>query len=369
MKTTPSIDSSSVSNLLTSNLSTPDLSHRVNDRRVAYRGRFPSFDSTDAIDLTAGLKLADRAVVTRRPLLADYVELAKPRLVLLVLFTTSVGFLMGLPGWPMLHPYPFDANMLALLLHTLIGTAMVAVGSMALNQVIECDPDSVMQRTASRPIAQGRIGAFQAKIFGFWLIVVGGVYLGTAVNGLACGLTLLACVIYLSLYIPLKRHSSFNTIVGAVVGAMGPMIGYAAAAGRLEPPAWVLFAILGLWQVPHFLSIAWIYRDDYQRAGFQMLPAVDINGRMTARQIVLYTAALLPISLLPTPMAMAGVVYFIVALTLGIVFVACSLPLLRTRDHRSTRRLAQRVFIASILYLPLLLMAMLVDRIAAILLT
>lgn len=283
---------------------------------------------------------------------ADYLELCKPRLVSLVLFTTGIGFIVGNAGG-------LTAATLILLIHTVLGTALVACGSMAMNQVLERDTDGLMRRTCSRPVPQGRVGVLEAWVFGLSLAVAGVVYLFLAVNVLATGLAALTCVIYLAMYTPLKRLTTFNTIVGAVSGAIPPMIGYAAGAGRLDVAAWVLFGILFIWQVPHFLGIAWMCREDYARAGLKMLPVIDRDGRITSRQITLYALTLLPVSLLPTPAAVTGMLYLVGAAVFGLGFILCTLPLLTRRDGVSARQ----VFIASVIYLPLLLLAMMADRV------
>lgn len=282
---------------------------------------------------------------------ADYVELCKIRLVSLVLFTTAVGFLVG-------HAGAMNAAGILLLLHTVLGTALVACGSMAINQAMERDTDGLMRRTSSRPVPSGRVSAVEAWAFGLVLSLVGAVYLPLLVNSLAAGLAVLTSVVYVAAYTPLKRLSTLNTIVGAVSGAIPPMIGYAAAAGELSLAAWSLFGILFVWQVPHFLGIAWMYREDYARAGLQMLPVVDRDGALTARQILQFNLILLVVSLMPRLLAVAGQVYFIAALVFGLAFILAGLPLLISRDRRSARQ----VFLASVIYLPLLLVFLLADQ-------
>lgn len=282
---------------------------------------------------------------------ADYVELCKIRLVSLVLFTTAVGFLIG-------HTGAMNAAAILLLIHTVLGTALVACGSMAINQVMERDTDGLMQRTSARPVPSGRVGVVEAWTFGLVLSLLGAVYLLLLVNALAAGLVVLTSVVYLAAYTPLKRLSTLNTLVGAVSGAIPPMIGYVAAAGELSLVAWALFGILFVWQVPHFLGIAWMYREDYARAGLQMLPVVDRDGALTARQIVLFSLLLLVVSLMPRLLAVAGQVYFSAALVFGLAFILAGLPLLIYRDRRSARQ----VFLASVIYLPLLLVFLLGDQ-------
>ncbi|HOA73812.1 MAG TPA: heme o synthase [Phycisphaerae bacterium] len=291
------------------------------------------------------------SVAARRGSVGDYIELCKIRLVSLVLFTTGVGFFVGYPG-------EFTPTAAWLLMHTIIGTALVACGSMAINQVMERDTDALMRRTCTRPVPDGRVGVVEAWVFGLTLNLLGVGYLLFVVNGLAAALALLTSVVYVAAYTPLKRISTLNTIVGAVSGAIPPMIGYAAAEGELAPAAWSLFGILFVWQVPHFLGIAWMCRDDYARAGLQMLPVVDGDGRLTSRQIVLYSLLLLLASLLPSLLMVAGPVYFSAALVFGLAFVIVGLPLMVSRDQRSARQ----VFLASVIYLPLLLVFLMADR-------
>lgn len=292
------------------------------------------------------------SVAVRRASVADYVELCKTRLVSLVLFTTAVGFFIGYQG------ELATASAVWLLTHTILGTALVACGSMALNQVMERDTDGLMHRTRSRPIPDGRVGVTEAWAFGLALSGLGFGYLLLTVNGLAALLAVLTSVVYLTMYTPLKRVTTFNTIVGAVSGGIPPMIGYAAGAGRLDAAAWALFGILFVWQVPHFLGIAWMYREDYARAGLRMLPVVDPDGSLTSRQIVLFSLTLLSVSLVPRLLAVAGEVYFSAALVFGLAFIIAALPLLSTRDRRSARQ----VFLASVIYLPLLLIFLMADR-------
>ncbi len=292
------------------------------------------------------------AVEARRGALRDYVELCKLRLVSLVLFTTGIGFVVG-------HSGSLNLAALILLVHTILGTVLVAGGSMAINQVMERDIDATMRRTAHRPLPEGRVGVREAWLFGVVLVALGAAYLLLLVNPVAAALAVLTSLVYVAAYTPLKRITTLNTVVGAVSGAIPPMIGYAASAGTLGLPAWALFAILFIWQIPHFLGIAWMYRDDYARAGLMMLPVVDASGEVTSRQIVLYSVTLLLVSLLPTLLAVTGTLYFGAALAFGLAFVVCALPVLTQRDRRSARQ----VFIASVIYLPLLLMVLMLDRI------
>ena len=231
---------------------------------------------------------------------ADYVTLAKPRLNMLVVASAMVGYVMG--GGAM-------GDVPAVLL-TLIGTALVAGGASAYNQVIERDADALMHRTRLRPMADRRLQPAEGLLFASVMATAGVALLGLGVNGLSAAVAAATLIIYAVVYTPLKPVTSFATVVGAVPGAMPPLIGWAAATGELSRGGWVLFGIVFLWQLPHFLAIAWIYRDDYARAGYPMLPVIEPDGRSTARQSVVYAAALLPMSLAPTLVGMASTTYF-----------------------------------------------------------
>lgn len=280
----------------------------------------------------------------------DWLVLAKARIVALVLVTTAAGFLLGSHG---------EVD-LPRLLATLVGTALAAAGAGALNQVVERRADALMRRTASRPVAAGRIAPGPGLAFGLALGAGGVVWLALLVNFLTAALALATIVLYLGAYTPLKRFTALNTLVGAVPGAIPPVMGWTAAAGSIDPGAWALFGILYLWQLPHFLAIAWIYREDYARAGFPMLPVVDPGGDATARQVALATVALLPVSLLPTALGLAGPVYFFGALALGVGFAACAFAL----AFRRRRSAARRLLLASVTYLPILLALLVLDRVA-----
>lgn len=279
----------------------------------------------------------------------DLKELTRLRLNTMVVVTTGVGFLLAAG-----HPFPWW-----LFAHAVLGTTLVALGSSVLNQVLERDADGLMRRTADRPIPGGRIGVDQALGLGVVLSVGGLLYLAFAVNLLTSFLGALTLAIYLFLYTPLKRHSSLATVVGAIPGALPPMMGWTAARDGIDLPAWVLFGILFLWQMPHFLAIAWLYRNDYERGGLPMLTVLDRQGGITARQMVLYCGALLPVSLLPTVLGFHGLLYFVSALVLGIGYLGFSFAFARSYSVRDARRL----MLASVLYLPALLVAMVVDRV------
>jgi len=279
----------------------------------------------------------------------DFVSLAKPRLNLLVVASALAGYVMA--GGEML-----DAIRV---ICTVAGTALVAGGASALNQVIERVPDSMMRRTRLRPMPDGRLQPFEAVAFGMTLVLAGLALLAAGVNLLSAAVALTTLLTYAVIYTPLKRRTSFATVIGAIPGALPPVIGWAAARGSLSQGAWVLFAIVFLWQLPHFLAIAWMYREDYARAGFPMLPVLEPDGRSTARQSVVYAAALVPLSLAPMLMHMAGEIYFAGALVLGLAFLWLTLRFARTRAVRDARQ----VFFGSIVYLPVLWILMIVDKI------
>jgi protoheme IX farnesyltransferase len=258
-------------------------------------------------------------------------------------------------GYAMAHG---DTSNIGTLVSTIIGTALVAGGAAAFNQVIERDSDSLMRRTRLRPLPDGRLANVEAVTFAAVLSCLGLLILAAAVNVLAAAVALATLGSYAAVYTPLKRRTSFATVIGAIPGALPPVIGWAAAANSLSRGAWVLFGILFLWQLPHFLAIAWMYRDDYARAGLPMLPVIEPDGRSTGRQAALYAAALLPVALAPSLVGMAGPAYFTGALVLTLLFLGMSLRFATTRAVRDARRL----FFASIIYLPLLWGLMIVDR-------
>jgi protoheme IX farnesyltransferase len=280
--------------------------------------------------------------------LTAYLELTKARLVALVLLTTLVGFVAGsgdYVAWPRLA-------------WTVVGTALTALGANALNEWIEMRADGLMERTRNRPLPTGRLTPRQAVSAAVAMVVAGPVLLVLAVNPLAAGLALLAAVVYLAAYTPMKTRSPACTLIGAVCGALPPMVGWAAAAGRLEAGAWVLGATLFVWQIPHFLALAWLYRDDYARGGFRMLPIVDRTGSTTGVMVILWSLALLPAGLAATLAGLAGWVYAVGSLLLGLGLLALGVELYRRRSEASARRL----FVASLIYLPLLLAFMMADR-------
>jgi protoheme IX farnesyltransferase len=282
----------------------------------------------------------------------DYIELTKPRITWLILMSTGIGYFFGLPS------HAWGAINWLLLLNTILGTGLIASGTAALNQWYERAADLKMHRTSGRPLPSGRLLAGRALAFGIVLSVAGFVELWLGVNLLSGLIGAFTLASYLFLYTPMKQRTWWSTTVGAVPGAMPPMIGYAAAAGCITRESWVLFAILFLWQFPHFYSIAWMYKEDYARAGIRMLPVVDPDCRSTARQIVLYGIALIPVSLVPGMLGMTGRIYFIGALILGLVYLYSGI---RVALERTLVR-ARAVLLTSVLYLPLIYGLMLLDR-------
>jgi protoheme IX farnesyltransferase len=271
---------------------------------------------------------------------ADWLELTKPRITMMVVFTALVGFVAASDASPWS----------GLLTAALVGTGLVAGGASVLNMVMERDTDALMLRTRTRPIPAGRIRPADARWFGALLTLGGLALLLSLCGALAALVALSTWASYLFLYTPLKRRTHLSTLVGAVPGALPPVIGWAAASGRLEPGAFILFAIVFLWQIPHFLAIAWLYRDDYERGGFPMLPVIDREGRVTGRQAVLHSVALLVVSLAPVAAGLGGTVYLAGALILGVALTLAALRLARARNVVAARSL----FLASVVYLPAL---------------
>jgi protoheme IX farnesyltransferase len=279
---------------------------------------------------------------------SDFFALTKPRIVLLVLLTAAVGFYVAAPA----------GTATVLFVHTLIGTALVAGGTGALNQVAEADVDRRMRRTEGRPIPAGRLDRSVGAVYAVGLGLAGTIYLARFVNPMTALLAALTLLSYILLYTPLKRRTSLNTLVGAVPGALPILGGWTAAGAGLSPPAWALFWILFLWQLPHFLALAWLYREDYGRAGLRMLSVDDPDGRVTFRQALLYAMALVPTSLLPSVFGLAGPLYFLGALILGLWFAGTGVVAARRRTVAAARRL----FLVSIIYLPALLGLLALDK-------
>ena len=299
-------------------------------------------DNTD----TASPPSKDSAFAQRA---TDYIEFIKPRLVVMILITTAAGFYLGAQ----------QAIDWILCLHTLIGAGLTAAGVLGLNQYLERDVDAQMKRTQERPLPDARMHPLEALIVGAALTGAGMLYLTFIVNMLSGFVISLIVVSYLFLYTPLKRKTSLCTLIGAVPGALPPVVGWVAARGTLTGEAWVLFAILFLWQLPHSLAIAYIYREDYANAGFRLLPVIHPDGASTCRQIVINCVALLGIGLLPALYNVAGSIYFFTALVSGVAFLAFGIYLARTRSVKAARYLLY----ASLLYLPVVFITMALDKI------
>ena len=304
---------------------------------------------TDTIELHA--TLASQVVVpafSLREKVSAYVELTKPRITSLIVLTSAAGFCLGSRG----------AVDYLLLTHAMIGIALLSSGIATINQFMERDLDALMRRTEKRPLPTGRLQPLEALWFGLTLTLTAEVYLASFVNLLTAALGLTIIAGYLLLYTPLKTRTTLSTVVGAFPGAMPPLIGWAAARGQVGIAAWVLFAILFLWQFPHFLAIAWMYREDYGRAGIRMLPVVEPDGRVTGQQIILYSLMLVPVSLLPAFLGISGRFYLVAALVLGLLFLGSSIRAALSKSNQHARQL----LLASVLYLPLLFGVMVLNR-------
>ena len=297
-------------------------------------------NSTAAAEFAAPLSVRERV--------AAYAELTKPRITFLIVLTAAAGFALASPG-------AIDFLGMG---RAMLGIALLSSGIATLNQYIERDLDALMRRTADRPLPSGRLLPKEALVFGIGLTVIAQVYLAVLVNPLTALLGLTVISGYLFGYTPLKTKTTLSTMVGAFPGAVPPLIGWAAARGEISLEAWVLFAILFLWQFPHFLAIAWMYREDYGRANILMLPVVEPDGRVTAQQIVIYTVLLLPVSLLPAFMGIAGNVYLVGAVVLGLLFLYSSVR----AAFSMSRQQARRLLLASVLYLPLLFILMVLNK-------
>lgn len=280
---------------------------------------------------------------------AVYADLIKARLTFLVVLTTLVGFYLGSRG-------PVDY---LLMLHAVLGTALVASGASALNQLLEREHDAKMRRTKNRPLPSGRLQPTTVMVFGGVCACGGLLYLALAVNLTTSVIGAISLLSYLFIYTPLKRVTWLNTAIGAVPGGLPPLMGWTAARGELSHEGWALFAILAFWQLPHFLAIAWMYREEYEKAGFKMLPGIDPLGHRTGRQAVSHTLGLLPVSLCPFLFHLTGRIYLAGALALGLVFLWFAVQFARYLTIPRARQL----FFVSILYLPLLLTMMVLDKI------
>jgi heme o synthase len=280
--------------------------------------------------------------------LMAYYELTKPRVTFLIVLIAAAGFCIGSLG---------GVNYIALF-HALLGITLLSSGVATLNQYMERELDANMRRTAERPLPSGRLLPIQALVFGISLVLLAEIYLALFVNSITALLGITVIVGYLGLYTPLKTRTSLSTVIGAFPGAMPPMMGWTAARGELGIEAWVLFAILFLWQFPHFLAIAWMYREDYARAGILMLPVVEPEGRITTRQIINNLLLLLPISILPTMLGMSGQVYLYGAIILGLIYLYSGIRVALFKSRIQARRL----LLTSVLYLPILFVLMVIGK-------
>jgi len=303
---------------------------------------------TVAIELPASAPTESALPLNARARVAAYVELTKPRITVLIVLTSAAGFVLGSRS---------SVNYV-LFAHAMFGIAMLSSGIGTLNQFAERELDGLMRRTAERPLPSGRLMPLEALWFGVLLTVTAEVYLALLVNGLSAVLGIAVIAGYLFVYTPLKTRSTLSTAVGAFPGAVPPLIGWAAARGEVDITAWVLFAIVFLWQFPHFLAIAWMYREDYGRAGIRMLPVVEPDGRVTGQQIIAYSLMLVPVSLLPTFLGVAGRFYLFAALLLGLLFLASGIRAALSKSNQHARQL----LLASVLYLPLLFGVMVLNR-------
>jgi heme o synthase len=296
-----------------------------------------------------GIEDSSSRILSLREKASALVELTKPRITFLVTAIAAAGFLLATPR---------EANSdFTLLFHALVAIALLSSGVATLNQLIERRQDALMRRTEMRPLPSGRVTAREAFAVGVFLIAIAEIYLAVRVNSLTALLGLSVVVGYVLLYTPLKTKTSLATVIGAFPGAMPPVMGWTAATGTLSIEAWTLFVILFLWQFPHFLAIAWMYREDYRRAGILMLPVVDSEGSATGQQIIAYSLMLLPVSLLPTFLGMSGQIYLVGAVVLGAGFLWSSVRAARTASRVNARRL----LLASVLYLPLVFLLMVID--------
>ena len=284
--------------------------------------------------------IEETKAISLREKLAAYVELTKPRIAFMLVLTSAAGFYLGAAkGFDMM-----------LFVNSMIGIALLAFGVATLNQVWERKTDALMERTAKRPLPTQKLSTMEALAFGILLCLVAEIYLAFLVNGLTAILGLIVIVGYVLLYTPLKTRTSASTAIGAIPGAMPPLMGWTASANEISLGAWALFALLFLWQFPHFLAIAWMYKEQYAKAGILMLPVIEPEGKITARQIVIFTVILLPVSLAPYFLGFAGLIYLIGASLLGLWFLAASIKTARAKSVEQARKL----LLVSVLYLPLI---------------
>ena len=289
---------------------------------------------------TVTAEIQETKVTNVREKLAAYLELTKPRIAFMLVLTSAAGFYLGSNG---------NFNF-TLFINSVIGITLLAFGVATLNQFIERKTDALMERTANRPLPTGKITPSEALIFGVLQCVVAELYLLFLVNGLTAALGLVVIVGYVLLYTPLKTKTSASTAIGAIPGAMPPLMGWTAAANEITLGAWILFALLFLWQFPHFLAIAWMYRKQYANAGIKMLPVVEPEGKITARQIVIFTILLLPVSVAPYFFGVSGVIYLVGASLLGLWFLWTSIQAARAKSDEMARKL----LLVSVMYLPII---------------
>jgi protoheme IX farnesyltransferase len=276
-----------------------------------------------------------------------YIELTKPRLVSLVLWSVSVGYLMAVP-----HKIDFLD-----FLRTIFSVALVAAGSLVLNEWVERDYDALMKRTEKRPLPAGLVRPKHALVWGVLISILGLVLLFLFCNLLSFILTLLTWFSYLFVYTPLKRITILNTLVGALPGALPPMIGWTAVRGRLDLEAWVLFVILFLWQLPHFITLAWMFRKDYEKAGFVMISATDVDGRMTSKYLLIYSLLLIPVSFLPVIVGMTGMIYFVLIFILDIALIVVCISCVKDVQNKM-----RKLFLFLIFYLTVLLLGLVLGK-------
>ncbi len=297
---------------------------------------------------TLAVEINEPKIIGLREKISAYAELTKPRIALLLVLTSSVGFYLGTAG-------TFEVVLFA---NSMIAITLLAFGVATLNQYWERNTDTLMERTAIRPLPTGRLSATEALVFGTTLCVCAEVYLLLAVNALTAFLGLVVIVGYVFVYTPLKTRTSASTAVGALPGALPPLMGWTAAANEISLGAWALFAMQFLWQFPHFFAIAWMYREEYAKAGILMLPVVEPEGKLTARQIVMFAIMLLPVSLAPFFLGLSGPIFLAGASLLGIWFLFASIQSARAK----TKEKARRLLLVSIIYLPLLFILMVADK-------
>ncbi len=297
---------------------------------------------------TIGAGIEDAKQFGLREKLAAYLELTKPRIAFMLVLTSAAGFYLGNKG-------DFDFVLFA---NSMIGIALLAFGVATLNQFLERRTDALMERTAKRPLPTSKIAPREALVFGLAQCAVAELYLWFLVNGLTAILGLVVIVGYVLLYTPLKTRTTASTAIGAIPGAMPPLMGWTSSADAITLGAWTVFTLLFLWQFPHFLAIAWMYKDQYAKAGILMLPVVERDGRVTARQIVVFALMLLPVSLTPFFIGFAGIFYLLGAAVLGIWFLWTSISMARDRTVEKARKL----LLVSVLYLPLIFALMVIDR-------